>query len=166
MAYLTIGKIVQTRGLQGELKIFSQTTFPHLRYKIGNTVFVETKHGYIPLMVQQYRRFQQFDLVVFKDYNTIEKAETLTGLYVFAEKEALPLKKGTYFFADLIGCVVFQNDIQLGVVEKIDDQSAQTLLRVNRDPLPNLLIPFIKPFIKEVSIVNKRIDVVLVEGML
>ena len=166
MAYLTIGKIVQTRGLQGEVKIFSQTSFPMIRYKIGNTVFVETKQGYIPLVVQQYRRFQQFDLVVFKDYNTIEKAETLAGLYVFAEKEALPLNKGTFFFADLIGCVVFQNGIQIGVVEKVEDQSAQTLLRVNRDPLPNLLIPFIKPFIKEVDIAKKSIDVVLVEGML
>lgn len=166
MAYLTIGKIVQTRGLQGEVKIFSQTSFPMVRYKIGNTVFVETKQGYIPLVVQQYRRFQQFDLVVFKDYATIEKAETLVGFYVFAEKEALPLKKGTYFFTDLIGCAVFQNSIQIGVVEKIEDQSAQTLLRVNRDPLPNLLIPFIKPFIKEVDIANKSIDVVLVEGML
>jgi 16S rRNA processing protein RimM len=166
MAYLTIGKIVQTRGLQGEVKIFSQTTFPQLRYKIGNTVFVETKQGYVPLVVQQYRRFQQFDLVVFKDYTTIEKAETLIGYYVFAEKEALPLKKGTYFFADLIGCDVFQNDVKLGVVEKVDDQSAQTLLRVNRDPLPNLLIPFIKPFIQKVDISKQRIDVLLVEGML
>ena len=84
MAYLTIGKIVQTRGLQGEVKIFSQTSFPKIRYKIGTIVFVETKQGYIPLVVQQYRRFKQFYVVVFKDYNTIEKAETLAGLYVFA----------------------------------------------------------------------------------
>jgi ribosomal 30S subunit maturation factor RimM len=56
--------------------------------------------------------------------------------------------------------------MKLGVVEKVDDQSAQTLLRVNRDPLPNLLIPFIKPFIQKVDISKQRIDVLLVEGML
>ena len=166
MNYVTIGKIVQTRGLQGEVKIFSQTSFPSLRYKKGNTVYIETASGYKAFVVKQYRRFQTYDLVIFKDFDAIEKIEPFVGQYVFAEKETIPLKKGTYFFSDLLQCEVYYKETRLGHVDKVEDQTAQVLLRIKRVDLSDLLIPFISVFILNVDLTTKRIDVNLVDGML
>lgn len=44
--YLNVGKIVNTQGLKGEVRIISQTDFPELRYKKGSvlTLFQEKRH--------------------------------------------------------------------------------------------------------------------------
>ena len=40
MEYLTLGKIVKTIGLKGELKVYSSTDFGAKRYLKGNKVFL------------------------------------------------------------------------------------------------------------------------------
>ena len=41
MEYIEIGKIVNTHGLKGELKIESWSSFDEIRYAKGNTVFLK-----------------------------------------------------------------------------------------------------------------------------
>ena len=44
MDYIKIGKIVNTRGIKGELKIHSLTDFQNDRYKKGNTIYIYYQH--------------------------------------------------------------------------------------------------------------------------
>ena len=48
MEYICIGKIVNTFGIKGELKIQSYSDFDALRYKKGNTVYVRKDGKYLP----------------------------------------------------------------------------------------------------------------------
>ncbi len=41
MNYYNVGKIVNTQGLKGEVRVISITDFPDKRFKIGHTVFVQ-----------------------------------------------------------------------------------------------------------------------------
>ncbi len=167
MAYITIGKIIQPRGLQGEVKVYPLTHFSHLRYKKNNQVFIEKDGQYSPLTVASYRRFNELDLVQFLSFNTQEAVLPLSGLYLYAIKEDIRLSKDTYFYGDLIGCnVVTDTDQPVGVVKKIEDQTAQVLLRVGRVGSSDVLIPFIKVFIKKVDLEHQRITVTLLDGML
>ena len=43
MKLVSIGKIINVRGLKGELKVKSLTDFSSLRYKKGNELYIENE---------------------------------------------------------------------------------------------------------------------------
>ena len=84
------------------------------------------------------------------------------------KKEEQPkLKKDTYYFSELIGCkVIDQNSNVIGEVIKIEEYSANQTLRIRLENGKDLLLPFMKAFIKKVDIENKEVHCHLIEGML
>lgn len=38
--WFNVGKIVNTHGLLGEVRVISSTDFPEKRYKVGNTLYL------------------------------------------------------------------------------------------------------------------------------
>ena len=38
--WFNVGKIVNTHGIKGEVRVISKTDFPEKRYKKGNTLFL------------------------------------------------------------------------------------------------------------------------------
>jgi 16S rRNA processing protein RimM len=164
---LTIGKIINVRGLQGELKISSLTDFPLLRYRKGNTVYLEKNGQYIPLIVKGAHHQPGIDYVQFQDYLDINLVKDWMNLYLYADKENIRLKPGNFFYEDLMGLTVENQESQpLGHVIAIDRIGNRINLRMGRQGKPDVLIPFIDVFIKQVNMDKKMITVKLLEGML
>ena len=46
MEYICIGKIINTHGIRGEVKIQSYSDFDDLRYRRGNTVYIKKENTY------------------------------------------------------------------------------------------------------------------------
>jgi 16S rRNA processing protein RimM len=168
MAFLTIGKIVNVRGLKGEVKLQSLTDFASLRYQKGNTVYVEFEGKMIPVIVRVHHAAGHLDYVQFDGYSTVEAVTPWINAYVYAQKEAIALKKGQYFFSDLVDCSIInaQTMETEGRVAKVESYNGKNLLRMIRDGKPDVLIPFISPFIDHVDVSSKAIRVVFIEGML
>lgn len=167
MNLITIGKIINVRGLKGEVKIASSTDFPTLRYQKGKTVFLEKGQQMVPLTVKAYHHQGGFDFVQFDQYHTIEEVSPLVNLFLYAEKEAIRLAKHTYFFSDLVGCHVQTTTGEpVGVVSKVETFAQRILLRIPRPSKPDMLLPFLDVFVKTVDLNNHLITVELLEGML
>lgn len=168
MAFLTIGKIVNVRGLKGEVKLQSLTDFASLRYQKGKTVYLEFQNQMIPLIVASHHAVGNLDFVQFVGYTTVESVTPWINAYLYAEKEAIPLKKGQYFFDDLLHCSIINasSSLQEGVVGKVETYNGKNLLRMVREGKGDVLIPFISPFIQSVDLENKTIQVQFLEGML
>ena len=68
MEYIEIGKIVNTHGLKGELKIESWSSFDEIRYAKGNTVFLKITNMSLLLLlhIETIKDFLLFLLKVFK----------------------------------------------------------------------------------------------------
>ena len=102
MEYVTIGKIVNTFGIRGEVKVDSYTDFEKERFKKDSTVYIGEEH--LPLQVAGYRQHKGFLLVCFKDHEDINLIERFKGKMIYKSKEDIkPLKKGEYYFSDLMG---------------------------------------------------------------
>ena len=71
MEYVVIGKIVNTFGIKGELKVYSYTDFVKERFKKGSKVYLSEK--YLPFEVNSCREHKGFLLVSFKDHEEGEK---------------------------------------------------------------------------------------------
>ena len=89
MKYLYIGKLVNTHGIKGEVRILSK-----FRYK--DKVFNKDFKFYIgkdkkEYIIESYRPHKNFDMFVFKGFNDINLIEHLKGSLVYINKDDLKL---------------------------------------------------------------------------
>ncbi len=57
MAYICIGKIINTHGIKGEVKIESYSDFDEERYTKGKQVYIHVDEKYLPLTIGSYRKW-------------------------------------------------------------------------------------------------------------
>ena len=170
MEYLALGLILKTRGLKGEVKVKSSTDFASLRYKKKNKVYLynEETGDLKEVHIFSYQSIQGFDYVSFEELRDINLVLHYIHYQILLKKEEQPkLKKDTYYFSELIGCkVIDQNTNFIGEVIKIEEYSANQTLRIRLENGKDLLLPFMKAFINKVDIENKEVHCHLIEGML
>ena len=168
MEYLTLGKVTDTFGLDGTLKVYSTTNNKELRYKKGSKIFLynEKERTRSEYEVESFRTNGLFDFVKLKNLN-IEEASNFKGFEIQVVKDTSDLKVGYYFFSDLEGCsVVDEQENVLGIVTKVEEFPAQNTLRVKRKNEKDFFVPFIKEFILNVDIEKKQITIKVIGGML
>ena len=75
--FFEVGKIVNTQGLKGEVRVISVTDSAEERYQTGNelTLFQEGKDP-MTLTIRSHRKHKNFDLLTFKDNPRIEDVES------------------------------------------------------------------------------------------
>lgn len=169
MEYLSLGKIIDAFSLDGTLKVISSTDNGKKRYQAGNKIFLydpktqERKE----LTVLNYRANGQIDFVKVDEITTKEEAESYRGYELHVIKDSKDLDEGYYFYSDLRGCkIIDQDNTELGIVKEVEEFPAQITLRVRRKEGAEFFVPFIKQFIREVDIDKKIVYINRVEGML
>ena len=169
MEYICIGKIVNTFGIKGELKIKSYSDFDELRYKKGNTVYVLEDGKYLPFITASFRSHKGFSLVSFKDMQDINLVEQYKECEIYIDQESRkPLKEGEYYRSELRGLkAADENGTAIGTVIDIEETlGANNYLRIEKEDGGEALIPYVPAFIKEVNIDEKTIVIHVVEGLL
>ncbi len=168
MEYLKLGTILKTRGLKGQVKVYSTTEFALDRYKKGNNVILKNNetNEIKEFEIESFSSDGQFDYLTFKGYNTIESITPFLKYDILIIKEENPLPKNMYYHQDLINCEVYSDNSLIGKVIEVEEYTSKKSLRILLNNNKTLLLPFIKVFIKKVDIDNKRIDVNLIKGMI
>ncbi len=157
-----VGKIINTCGLKGEIKIFP-TTDDIKRFNDINTVFIkENKYS-----ISSLRYNKNFVYLFLKDIDTIDKAQKFKGQEMFIdETELRELADDEYMIYDLIGLDVYVDDKKYGMVSDVLNYSANDVLTVKRDiDSKEIMIPMVKEFIKKVDLSEKCMEVKLIDGM-
>ena len=166
MEYVTIGKILNTFGIKGELKVDVYTDFPEDRFKKGSVVYIGEE--YLPFKVLTYREHKGFMLLLLEDNEDINLVEKFKGMYLYKSKDDIkPLENGEYYFSDLKDLDVYIDDKKIGKVLRVEEGLRNNNLRVLKDEdNKEYLIPFIPVFIRNVDLDKKRIDVNWIEGLI
>lgn len=168
MEYLTVGRIIRTIGLKGEVKVYPSTHFRGSRFKKGNHVFILDKDNNIlnDLVIKTHRVNGECDNLIFEGIDTIEEAEKLLKCDLNVIKTRELLKNGEYFYDDLLNKdIYFDNGDYIGKTYKIEEYSSYITLRIKTND-KDVLIPFVKAFIKEVDLDNNKIIVNYIKGLL
>lgn len=164
---LQVGIITATHGLKGEVKVYPTTDDPR-RFKKLKEVILDEKKGQRILEVESVKFFKQFVILKFKGLDDISDVEKMrqVGLYVTREN-AVKLKKGEYFIADLIGMTVENEDGSiLGVLKDVIATGANDVYDVTMEDGRSLLIPAIRDCILDVNVEEARMRVHLLDGLL
>lgn len=166
MDLLEVGKIVNTHGLEGEVKIVPWTDSPDV-FEDLEYVIIHQKNHEKKLDITGIKYQKNNIIVKFSEINRIEDAEPLKNLVVLAPREMLgELPEGVYYIADLIGLGVFDEEgNMLGTVSDVFSTGSNDVYEVKREGKKNLLLPVIDDVVKEVDLTNKKITVHLMEGL-
>ena len=166
MDKLEIGKIVNTHGLKGEVKIVTWTDYPEVFEDIP-FVYAKKKKEEVKLTLKNIKYQKNNIIAKFLEIESIEEAETFKNCVLKADRDVLPpLEEGVYYIADLIGCEVFDDKgDRLGEISDVFNTGASDIYAVKRHEMKDLLIPVTNETVLNVDIENKRVDVKLIEGL-
>lgn len=150
--FLTVGKIINTHGVKGEVKVLPSTD--------DVKRFNELEKAYLDnrLIHIEGCKFQPGKVILkIEGINSIEEAEKLKNKYIKVKREnAIRLPKDTYYEADIIGCIVYdENEEELGIIDEVIYTGSNEVYWIKGDK--ELLIPALKNIILKVDIENKKI---------
>ncbi|MGM8364161.1 ribosome maturation factor RimM [Virgibacillus sp. W0181] len=163
-----VGKIVNTHGIKGEVKVKRITDFEE-RFAAGETVYILKEDGQtFPLTIDTHRTHKQFDLLQFKGLYNINDVEQFKGLYLNVKADQLnELGKNEYYYHEIIGCqVMTTSGDRLGEIDSILSPGANDVWVVKGEDGKEMLIPYIEDVVKHVDVDNKKVTIELMEGLL
>jgi 16S rRNA processing protein RimM len=154
-----IAQIGRTVGLWGDLKFHIHTDFPE-QFKAGKTY--KTNRGDLTIVEMNFKR----GIIRFQGYESIDAAKKLTNVKIFADlaqtKENCDLDEGQYFWFDIIGCQVKQDDETLGLIEEVQRMADTDYLSIKTDDTlveagfsKNFLLPYIDRYVIKTDMEEK-----------
>ena len=168
MNYFNVGKIVNTQGLQGEMRVLSVTDFAEERFKKGNALALFDKKDQFVMDVEiaSHRKVKNFDIIKFKGMYHINDIEKFRDFSLkVAEEDLTDLEDGEFYYHEIIGLEVYENDVLLGTIKEILQPGANDVWVVKRKGKRDLLLPYIPPVVLGIDIEQGRVDVEIPEGL-
>jgi 16S rRNA processing protein RimM len=162
---LTVGVILGSHGIQGELRMSLLTDNPEHLLGIEQVYLGDSDE---PVRLDAIRFPAEGALIFLHGVDTPEAARALRGTPVrIAGSEAAPLEEGEVFLYQLIGLkAVTLDGAELGVVVDLIETGANDVLviapegsRASRSPANEILIPHHRAYVHEVDPKGGRIVV-------
>lgn len=154
---IAIGKVVNTHGIKGEVRILSDFKYKTLVFQKGNHLYIDEDD----LVINTYRVHKNYDMVTFDGINDINDVLKYKGKKVYIDRNE-------YVFPDilnedLIGASVYGNGELVGVLSSVIKNVNQELFVVKNGE-KEYLIPNVKEFVKSISL--DKIEINVIEGLL
>jgi 16S rRNA processing protein RimM len=170
-----VARLGRTRGLKGE--IYGDSGIEAERLSRMEQVWLRTPEGAWlrdcePLEIARVRAYKDRLIFQFVGVDSIEAAEELERCEVLIPKsERQPLAEGEFYFADLVGCEVFDraSGRKLGVVTGWQQYGGPDVLEVQVEGAPPetvAMVPFARSICVEIDPAGRRIVVDPPEGLL
>ena len=153
MELVVVGKLVNTHGLKGEVKIKSDFERKDLIFKKGKKLIIDNTE----FVIKNYKVYKDTDLLQFEGYIHINDIEQYKGYLVYIDRDRLELDEGDYIYADLIGMKVVNSKGTYGSIVDYTN-NINPLLEVNFDN-KTYYIPLKSDFIESVSVKENKIYV-------
>ena len=165
--YLEVGKIVNTHGLKGEIKVIPLTDDPKRFLKLKK-VYIDKVSSIEKVEIEDVK-FQKTTVILkLKGIDDLNSAESLKELFLKVDRQdAIKLPKDSFFVCDLIGCEVFDDmGKSLGILKEVLKTGSNDVYSVGREQEKEILIPALKTVVKEILIKDRKIIVSLPKGLI
>ncbi len=167
----SVGKIVNTHGIRGEVKVLLQTDFPEERFVIGNTLIAvhpEDSAQRIIVRIEKSREQKGLYYIGFEGYTNINQVERFKGwMLKVTPDQLLELEDDEFYYHEIVGCTVVTDEGEtLGTVKEILSPGANDVWVVKRPNGKDVLIPYIDDVVLDVDVEAKRIRIHLMEGLI
>ena len=158
-AYIEAGRITNTHGVAGEVKIEVWLDSPQFMKRFSRLYIDGKAHT-----LRGARVHKQFLLASLDGVEDVNAAMALKGKTVYISREDAKLPAGAYFLQDLIGArVVDEQGREIGILTEVMERPASNIYVVKGET--EHLIPAVPEFIMSTDIEAGLVTVRLIEGM-
>lgn len=165
--FVTLARVIKTQGRHGEVAVQVHSDIPD-RLHPGLRLFALAQdNSRRELQIDDAWPHKDWLVLKFAGVESISDAELLIGseLQVPASERA-ELEAGAAYISDLIGCVLFDRDREVGTVCDVRFGAGEAPLLVVGSGKNELEIPYAQEFLVRVDLEGKRLDMNLPEGLL
>lgn len=152
MDEIFVGKLVNTRGLKGEVKVISNFERPDDVFKVGNFVYINGR-GYV---INHVSKVKNFILLQFNGINNINDIEFLKGSDIYATRDTVVTEENDYLYEDLIDFKVMCKGSEAGIVTDFINNDVNPLLECDRNG-KTFFVPVNSNLIDEVNLEDKTL---------
>ena len=161
LEFITAGRIVNTHGVRGEVKVLPQGVEPDLLAQCA-PLYVDGR----PLSPAACREHKGCLLVKFKGVDDMDAALALRDKTVSIRRGDVKLPEGSFFDEELVGLTARDAETgeALGKVEEVLTYPAHKIYAV-RGGKDEYLIPAVPAFIAGIDVPGGTLDVHMMEGL-
>jgi len=165
---LSIGKILNFHGIQGEVKV-GFTEGAEALFTEVDEIYVMQGSKTISLTIEKVRFHKNFALVKFKEINSIDEVMAIKGAYLKAPKSKIQgfLKEDEFYIDDLVGLSAYDSDGEfIGKVSAVSTAKGQDILFIKDAENKEHIVPFVKEIVPSVDIKEKKLVIKKIEGLI
>lgn len=162
--YLEVGKINNTHGVRGELKL--SLWCDDIDYlKQFKTLYFDDK-GEKAVKLISARPQKNLAIIRLDGIDTMEKAEKLKGKLLYCDRDDAEIEDGSNYIADLIGCYVVDIDTEeeYGQVKDVLNYGSCDIYDIESWG-KHTLIPATDDIVKEINVEYKVIRIKKMKGL-
>ena len=165
--FVSIGKILNFHGVQGEAKLGYSKNREDFLSQIKE-VYVQFGSEYKKLEVSRIRFTPKCGIIKFKGIDTLNDILEYKNKLIFVTEETARsfLEKDEFLIDELVGLDVYDGDKKVGSVVGVSNNGASDLLSVKNLDKKVCLVPFVKAIVLSVDIKNRKIQINNLEGLL
>lgn len=167
MELATIGQIVNTHGIRGELKVYPLMDDPAMLGAYPQ-IGVQQPDGRVDWrQVEQVRVHKNMVILKLADVTEMNEAQALKGCYLKVPLDQLPkLPDGRFYQFELIGLTVRTDEGEtLGVIDHILETGAKDVYSVVSPEGGEILLPNIEQVVLDVDLDGGVMTVRLIPGL-
>jgi len=161
MELIQIGKIVNTHGIKGELRLLSKFPYKEAVFRKDMIIYINKDNKEV---INSYRRHKNFDMITLNGYSNINEVLKYKGKYVYINKEDILLDEDNYLDEEIIGLTVIYEEKEKGIIKNIERYDKTTLLVIKNNDKEHLL-PYNNDIIEKIDINNKKIYIKNIKGL-
>lgn len=161
-----IGKIVNTHGIKGELKVIPLTSHVNAYLNL-DTIYLLENDFPKAYSLKHIRKVKNYWLYQLESFTNINQVLHLKGKTVYLEDQLLvPLQEGEFFIHDLIDAKVYNTKKEyLGVITNYFETGANGVCEVSSKK-GDFLFPTTQEVLLEIHPEKKIVVIEILEGML
>lgn len=168
MGYVSIGKILNFHGIQGEAKVGYSKNQQDFLSKL-KVVYIKQNNDYKKVEISTLRFHKDVALIKFKEINSVNELIAYKGCLIFVEETTIREKLGEneFLIDELTGLdVIDLNGNKIGIVVGVSNNGVNDLISVKSKTKKISMVPFVKELVPQVDIKTKKITVNNIEGLI
>jgi 16S rRNA processing protein RimM len=162
--YLEIGKVNNTHGLKGEVKL--EMWCDNIDYiKQFDTLYLDDE-GKEALTLVSARAQKNIAILKFAEIQNIDEAQMLKNKLIYGNRDDAKIQEGSYYLADIIGCYVvdIDTDEEYGKIVDVLNYGSCDIYDVESWGR-HTLIPAIDDVVKEINTEYQIVKIKAMKGL-
>ena len=164
LKYLEILEITKPHGLKGEMRAKYYCDDPD---EVGEFAVLYLGEDKKPVSLTSWRMNKNMVIIALEGIDSVEKAQGLSGMFIYIDRDDVELDEDTWFIRDLIGLAVHDADTGelYGHVDDVLQNAPTDVYSIRSADGRQLLFPSIPDVLINVSITERKILIRPLEGL-